>query len=95
MFTDGEATDRSKVSAASEAWSKAGVTVFAIGIGNGVSHKGLKDIAGADDRAFEVDNFEAIGEMAKALLKKVCTKVGKLCNPLASFMNIHQQFYNL
>merc|ERR1712168_627997 len=65
VFTDGEATDRTKVPAASKAWADDGVTVFAIGIGSGVSHKGLKDIAGSDDRAFEVSNFEAIGEMAK------------------------------
>ena len=40
-------------------------------------HQGLKDIAGDEERAFSVENFEAIGEMAKSLLKKVCTKVGK------------------
>ena len=76
VFTDGEATDRTKVPDASKAWADDGVTVFAIGIGSGVSHKGLKDIAGANERAFEVDNFEAISEMAKGLLKKVCKNVG-------------------
>ena len=77
VFTDGEATDRKDVPKESEAWAKEGVTVFAIGIGSGISHKGLKAIAGADDRAFEVSNFEAIGEMAKSLLKKVCKNVGE------------------
>ena len=81
VFTDGIATDRSKVPAASKAWADDGVTVFAIGIGKGMEgtagHQGLKDIAGDEERAFSVENFEAIGEMAKSLLKKVCTKVGK------------------
>ena len=81
VFTDGVATDRSKVPAASKAWAADGVTVFAIGIGKGMEgtagHQGLKDIAGDDERAFSVENFEAIGEMAKSLLKKVCTKVGQ------------------
>merc|ERR1739838_123875 len=85
VFTDCVATDRSKVPAASKAWAADGVTVFAIGIGKGMEgtagHQGLKDIAGDDERAFSVENFEAIGEMAKSLLKKVCTKVEKV-NPL-------------
>ena len=78
VFTDGEATDKKDVPKASEAWTKAGVTIFAIGIGSGISHEGLKDISGAEERVLEVNNFEAIGEMAKALLKKVCKNVGKV-----------------
>ena len=76
IFTDGDASDKPKVPAASKAWADDGVTVFAIGIGKGISHEGLKDIAGDDERAFEIDNFEAISELATSLLKKVCT-VGK------------------
>ena len=77
VFTDGEASDKKSVPAASRKWLKDGVTVFAIGIGRGISHAGLKDIAGADERVLEVKNFEALGEMAKKLLKKVCNTVGK------------------
>ena len=77
VFTDGEASDSKLVPAATQKWAKDGVTVFAIGIGQGISHDGLKAIAGADERVMEVDNFEAIGEMAKTLLKKVCNTVGK------------------
>ena len=77
VFTDGEATDKDAVPSASQKWTKDGVTVFAIGIGKGISHSGLKDIAGADERVLEVENFEALGEMAKTLLKKVCTTVSK------------------
>ena len=77
VFTDGEATDRKNVPAASQAWAKEGVTVFAIGIGSGISDKGLRAISGSEERAFVVDNFDAIGEMAKSLLKKVCVKIGK------------------
>ena len=62
--------------AASKAWADDGVTVFAIGIGSGISRQGLVDIAGADERALEVDSFEAISELATSLLKKVCV-VGK------------------
>merc|ERR1739838_862563 len=84
VFTDCVATDRSKVPAASKAWAADGVTVFAIGIGKGMEgtagHQGLKDIAGDDERAFSVENFEAIGEMAKSLLKKVCKNLEKV-NP--------------
>ena len=77
VFTDGESDDKDKVPAASQKWTKDGVTVFAIGIGEGISHAGLKAIAGADERVLEVKNFEALGEMAKKLLKKVCNTVGK------------------
>ena len=77
IFTDGDATDKANVPSASKAWSDDGVTVFAIGIGRGISHEGLKAIAGAEERALEVDNFEAISKIATSLLKKVCKTVGK------------------
>ena len=78
VFTDGEATDRNEVPAASKKWLEDGVTLFAIGIGPDISHAGLKDIAGADERVLVAKNFEALGEMAKTLVKKVCKTVSKL-----------------
>ena len=63
--------------AASKAWAKNGVTVYAIGIGKGISHEGLTAIAGIDDRALEVENFAAISEITSTLLKKVCKTVGE------------------
>ena len=77
VFTDGEASDKKSVPAASQKWLKDGVTVFAIGIGRGISHAGLKDIAGADERVLEVKDFEALGEMANTLVKKVCKSAGE------------------
>ena len=77
IFTDGEASRPDDVPAASKLWADEGITVFAVGIGKGISHDGLKAIAGADDRAMEVENFAAIGEVAKPLLKKVCKPIGE------------------
>merc|ERR1719431_2156698 len=77
VFTDGEATDKDDVPAATQKGAKDGVSVFAIGIGKDISHDGLKAIAGNEERVLEVENFEALGEMAKTLLKKVCETVGQ------------------
>ena len=78
VFTDGEASDKEKVPSAAQAWAEDGVTVFAIGIGSNVKHDGLKAIAGADERAFEVATFDAIADIASGLLKHICEKAGKL-----------------
>ena len=59
--------------AASKAWADDGVRVFAIGITNGISRQGLIDIAGAEERVLQVENFDAIAALAKSLLHKVCT----------------------
>ena len=40
VFTDGDATDAKDVPAAAQKWAKAGVTVFAVGIGNGIHQQG-------------------------------------------------------
>jgi len=77
VFTDGAASDGNRVPSATKAWADDGVTVFAIGIGAKLKHKGLAEIAGADNRAFEVENFDAIAELAKGLLKQVCKEVVK------------------
>jgi len=77
VFTDGTATDADDVPAASKAWKDAGVTVYALGIGSGIQHQGLVDIAGDEKRAFAVKNFAEIGEKAKSLLKDVCKDVEK------------------
>ena len=76
IFTDGEASDEDQVPAASKAWANDKVTVFAIGIGDQISLEGLKAIAGADERAFQVANYEALGKLASSLLKEVC-EIGK------------------
>jgi len=90
VFTDGEATDKEAVPAASQKWIKDGVTVFAIGIGQEISRAGLKDIAGADERVLEVENFEALGETANTLVKKVCKTAGHSCFAFpASERNAH------
>ena len=44
MFTDGKASDVNHVPAAAQAWARAGVTVFAVGIGHGINHKGTLKI---------------------------------------------------
>ena len=77
VFTDGDASDKEKVPAASAAWADDGVKVYAIGIGSGISYEGLRSISGSDSRALVVDNFEDIGVLAQSLLKKVCEAVGE------------------
>ena len=42
MFTDGKAHDSGSVPAAQKAWEKFGVTVFAVGIGKGISNPGVR-----------------------------------------------------
>ena len=41
VFTAGHANDKQDVLKASEAWAKKGVSVFAVGIGNGIDRKGI------------------------------------------------------
>ena len=40
MFTDGQANDKKDVPRASKAWANEGVSVFAVGIGEGIDKKG-------------------------------------------------------
>ena len=75
MFTDGVANDEEQVPAASKAWADHGVTVFAIGISDQISDQGLLDIAGDEERAFRVNDFAAISQLAKPLLKEICAEV--------------------
>ena len=42
VFTDGKAHDSGSVPAAQKAWEKFGVTVFAVGIGKGISNPGVR-----------------------------------------------------
>ena len=72
IFTDGEASDKDQVPAASKAWANDEVSVFAIGIGDKISQEGLRIIAGADERAFQIANYAALGKLASSLLKEVC-----------------------
>jgi len=75
VFTDGEADDASEVPAMSRKWAEAGVTVFAIGIGDDISNEGLVAISGDQSRALVADDFNRIGALTKSLMKKVCETI--------------------
>jgi len=75
VFTDGQANDAEEIPAATRAWAKAGVKVFAVGIGEGIDRQGLQVIAGDDERVLQVKDFEEIGTMANSLLVKVCKHI--------------------
>jgi len=71
IFTDGEADDKKYVPQASKLWAEDEVSVFAIGIGNNIRHSLLAKTAGAEQRVYQVDNFEEIANIAKGLLDQV------------------------
>ena len=97
MFTDGVANDEEQVPAASKAWADHGVTVFAIGINDQISDQGLLDIAGDEERAFRVNDFAAISQLAKPLLKEICAEVLPTTTPgtaLVGLTEILRTFLN-
>ena len=77
IFTDGEANDREFVPKASKLWAEDEVSVFAIGIGNNIRHSLLAKTAGAEERVYQVDNFEEIANIAKGLLDQVWNTISK------------------
>jgi len=86
LFTDGVATDKEEVPAASKAWADDEVAVYAIGIGSGIDQQGLIDIAGTEERVLRAKDFDAIAALAKNLMHQVCaaaitaiTRVGSVC----------------
>jgi hypothetical protein len=58
-------------------WTDAGVTIFAVGIGAGISKEGLVAIAGNENQALQVEDFSKLANFTNTLLVKVCETIGK------------------
>ena len=93
VFTDGAANDPGVVLWSSSAWAKAGIPVYAIGIGYVIEDQGLKDIAGDEDRVFRAKDFDSLGETIKSLLPKVCNTAKNFRFGVCLFKYL--QFYKL
>jgi len=75
VFTDGQANDRSQTPAASKAWRDEGVSVIAVGIGEGINMEGLAAISGSKTRALRAKSYLRITDIIDSLLVKICKEI--------------------
>merc|ERR1712168_61337 len=76
VLTDGESStkkEKNLVKSASTLWKQAGVRVYAIGIGKGISKTGLLSIAGMNAKhVITAGNFDKLADKAVDILKGIC-----------------------
>jgi hypothetical protein len=73
VFTDGSSSD--DVVGPTGKWASAGIKVFAIGIGSGISFEGLVQTAGDKSRVIQASTFKQIGAKIKDLLEEICVTI--------------------
>ena len=86
VLTDGKSTD--DVIRPSDNARNSGVTLYAIGVGNGVDYGELSDIAGDPSRVFNVsDMFKLTEEFSGRMEEKICEdiEIELGCRPIADF----------
>ena len=57
---------------ATKAWANDNITIFGIGVGNNITLSDVELMVGAEERAFYVDNAEALSGLMKTLFGKIC-----------------------
>lgn len=74
VITDGQSKDTKATIAAAKAAHRAGIYVFAIGVGESVDQQELKDIASNPDTRFifTVSDFAALSEIRNLLAIRTC-----------------------
>ena len=79
IITDGESL-QDKVTEPAKKMRKAGVEIFAIGVGSSYNREELEDMATNpdDEHVFHVDNFDNILAIEREILRDVCQVTGKL-----------------
>ena len=79
IVTDGESL-QDKVTEPARKMRKAGVEIFAIGVGSSYNRAELEDMATNPDseHVFHVDNFDTILDIEREILRDVCQVTGKL-----------------
>ncbi|XP_053405709.1 cartilage matrix protein-like isoform X2 [Mercenaria mercenaria] len=75
IITDGKSQDRRKTIQTAALARKAGIHVFAIGVGDRVDYRELEETASrpTEEYVFEVDDFESLDNMKYILSNKTCT----------------------
>ena len=78
VITDGESL-QDKVTEPAKKMRKAGVEIFAIGVGSNYNRAELEDMATNPDNehVFHVDNFDTILDIEREILRDVCQVTGK------------------
>ncbi|XP_052276838.1 collagen alpha-1(XIV) chain-like isoform X2 [Dreissena polymorpha] len=74
LLTDGRSTEPDLTRQSASAVQRAGVDVFAIGIGPNVDSQELRFIATAPDHVFEVDRFHDLASIHQEVVNKICAK---------------------
>lgn len=75
IITDGKSQDRKRTIQTAAHARKAGIHVFAIGVGDLVEYRELEEIASRppEEYVFEVDDFKSLDAMKYILANKTCT----------------------
>ncbi|KAL3980101.1 hypothetical protein ACER0C_016174 [Sarotherodon galilaeus] len=80
VITDGEATDRDRLKAESDALRKNGVTVISIGVKDAKRDE-LETMAGGDtSKVFFVDNFKDLETLYQNISSVICNSTKRVCN---------------
>lgn len=72
VITDGNSQESDKTAKQAKLTHEAGITVFAIGVGNEISHQELKNIASSHEYIFAVQNYDALDTIKNKLGTKAC-----------------------
>ena len=76
MITDGKQTTTlpyTRLSVASQGIKDKGVTVYAIGVGNGADRAELEEIASGSDYVFTSSSFSDLQNIAPRITKRFCS----------------------
>ena len=89
VITDGKSQDRKKTFHAAALARKAGIHVFAIGVGDLVEYRELEEIASRppEEHVFEVDDFQSLDSMKFILANKTCQGESELTLITCVFSN--------
>lgn len=85
IVTDGKSQDRKKTIETAALARKAGIHVFAIGVGDLVEYRELEEIASRppEEYVFAVDDFKGLDAMKYILANKTCTGMNYFFDYLA------------
>jgi hypothetical protein len=74
VITDGRSQETNKTKEMAAAAHRAGIKVFAIGVGNRVSLEELQNLASDPnwEHVFEVDNYKALDSIKDTLTSRTC-----------------------
>ncbi|XP_014785973.1 cartilage matrix protein [Octopus bimaculoides] len=79
VITDGASSNTQATKLSASRIHNTGIDVFAIGVGKGIHHDELNNIASVQDNIFQVNDFNALKTIEGTIKKKACATVAPRC----------------